>query len=220
MLGRTLFDVGANYLNKFGDFTVALYGAFAYASFVPGYSPFAASANQATGANLTSWKQWVLGAQFGYAGFTVGGAVGYDNNGARCELLHRRRQRHPLLHRGHHVRDRPVADVVHVGRLLQHQRQRLGERLGDRHRHPSPDAHDGWLWRRSGRQQHVLQRQSRRRLWPSAQETINKWEIGANYALGPGVKLTGGAMMYTAGGPTNAVSGNSWVFLLGMDLRF
>ena len=31
------FDVGANYLNKFGDFTVALYGAFAYASFVPGY---------------------------------------------------------------------------------------------------------------------------------------------------------------------------------------
>jgi hypothetical protein len=34
------------------------------------------------------------------------------------------------------------------------------------------------------------------------------------------VKLTGGAMLYTAGGPTNAVSGNSWAFLLGMDLRF
>jgi len=75
------FDVGANYLNKFGDFTVALYGAFAYASFIPGYSPFASSANMATGANLASWKQWVVGAQFGYAGFTVGGAVGYDNNG-------------------------------------------------------------------------------------------------------------------------------------------
>jgi hypothetical protein len=46
------------------------------------------------------------------------------------------------------------------------------------------------------------------------QERINKWEIGANYALGPGVKLTGGAILYTAGGPTNLVSGNSWAFLL------
>jgi hypothetical protein len=51
-------------------------------------------------------------------------------------------------------------------------------------------------------------------------ETINKWEIGVNYALGPGIKLTGGAMAYVAGGPTNAVSGSSWAFLLGMDLRF
>ena len=76
------FDVGANYLNKFGDFTVALYGAFAYATFVPGLlSRWPAAANMATGANLTTWKQWVLGAQFGFAGFTVGGAIGWDNNG-------------------------------------------------------------------------------------------------------------------------------------------
>ena len=38
-------------------------------------------ANMITGANLTSWKQWVVGAQFGFAGFTVGGALGWDNNG-------------------------------------------------------------------------------------------------------------------------------------------
>jgi outer membrane protein OmpU len=83
---QDLFDVGANYLNKFGDFTVALYGAFAYASFVPGFGSVGGvfpnvAANQITGANLTAWKQWVVGAQFGFAGFTVGGAVGYDNNG-------------------------------------------------------------------------------------------------------------------------------------------
>ena len=83
---QDLFDVGANYLNKFGDFTVALYGAFAYASFVPGFGPVGGvtpnvAANQVTGANLTAWKQWVVGAQFGFAGFTVGGAIGYDNNG-------------------------------------------------------------------------------------------------------------------------------------------
>ena len=83
---QDVFDVGANYLNKFGDFTVALYGAFAYASFVPGFGPVGGvtpnvAANQVTGANLTAWKQWVVGAQFGIAGFTVGGAIGYDNNG-------------------------------------------------------------------------------------------------------------------------------------------
>jgi outer membrane protein OmpU len=52
------------------------------------------------------------------------------------------------------------------------------------------------------------------------QESITKWEVGANYALGPGIKAVGGAMYYQAGGPTNAVSGNSWVVLLGIDLRF
>jgi hypothetical protein len=51
-------------------------------------------------------------------------------------------------------------------------------------------------------------------------ETVTKWELGANYALGPGIKAVGGAMLYQAGGPTNAVSGNSWVIVLGMDLRF
>jgi hypothetical protein len=35
----------------------------------------------ATGADLAAWKQWVVGAQFGFAGFTVGGAAGCDNNG-------------------------------------------------------------------------------------------------------------------------------------------
>ena len=60
---QDLLDVGANYLNKFGDLTVALYGAFAYASFVPGFVPgigvgnLATSANMITGANLSAWKQ-------------------------------------------------------------------------------------------------------------------------------------------------------------------
>jgi hypothetical protein len=52
------------------------------------------------------------------------------------------------------------------------------------------------------------------------QEMVQKWEVGANYALGPGIKATGGFMYYNASGPTNAVSGNSWVVVLGMDLRF
>jgi hypothetical protein len=52
------------------------------------------------------------------------------------------------------------------------------------------------------------------------QVTAQKFEIGANYSLGPGIKLTGGAIINNLGGPTNAVTGQSWAALLGMDLRF
>jgi hypothetical protein len=52
------------------------------------------------------------------------------------------------------------------------------------------------------------------------QEVVQKWEIGANYALGPGIKAVGGFQFYNAYGPSNAVVGNSWAVMLGMDLRF
>jgi len=51
-------------------------------------------------------------------------------------------------------------------------------------------------------------------------ETAQKFELGANYALGPGVKITGGGILQTQSGPSNAVTGQSWSLLLGMDLRF
>ena len=114
----------------------------------------------------------------------------------RCELLHRRRQRHPLLHRGHHVRDRPVADVVHVGRLLQHQRQRQRERCDDCHGHAMP--------RRStscagvpGTNSTCFNGNPATSL-AFGSNTRQKWEVGANYALGPGVKLTGGCCTTTS----------------------
>ncbi|OFX01899.1 MAG: hypothetical protein A3D94_05700 [Alphaproteobacteria bacterium RIFCSPHIGHO2_12_FULL_66_14] len=51
-------------------------------------------------------------------------------------------------------------------------------------------------------------------------ETANKFELGANYALGPGVKLTGGGMLINLSGPSNAVTATTWALLLGMDVRF
>src|SRR5262249_49499147 len=78
---QDVFDVSANYLNKFGDVVVALYGGFLYAQFIPGLQTAPVAVNRSTGANLTSWKQWVVGAEVGYGGFTLGGSVGYDNNG-------------------------------------------------------------------------------------------------------------------------------------------
>lgn len=50
--------------------------------------------------------------------------------------------------------------------------------------------------------------------------TASKIEVGANYALGPGVKLVGGAIFNNLGGPSNAVAGQSWAALLGMDCHF
>ena len=34
------------------------------------------------------------------------------------------------------------------------------------------------------------------------------------------MKITGGALFINQAGPTNAVTGNAWALLLGMDLRF
>jgi hypothetical protein len=52
------------------------------------------------------------------------------------------------------------------------------------------------------------------------QETADKFELGANYALGPGIKVLGGVQYYNFAGPSNATAAQSWAVLLGMDLRF
>jgi outer membrane protein OmpU len=52
------------------------------------------------------------------------------------------------------------------------------------------------------------------------QETADKFEVGANYALGPGIKVLAGAQYYNFAGPSNATAAQSWAILLGMDLRF
>src|SRR5215510_7494836 len=216
---QDVFDVGANYLNKFGDFTVALFGAFAYASFVPGYSPLAGPANLVTGANLSSWKQWVVGAQFGFAGFTIGGALGWDNNGLGGNYYTGGDNDTRFYTAGIMYETGPwqmsfmwagfyntngngstnISSIAPGTNIMTTTTSTCGG---------VPGVNSTCF---NGNPATAL---------AFGTETINKWEVGANYALGPGVKLTGGAMMYTASGPTNAVSGNSWAFLLGMDLRF
>jgi outer membrane protein OmpU len=213
------FDVGANYLNKFGDFTVALYGAFAYASFVPGYSPLAASANMLTGANLTAWKQWVVGAQFGYAGFTVGGAVGWDNNGLGSNYFTGQDNATRFYTAGIMYETGPWQMSFMWAGFYNNNGNGSSNvasiATGTNAQTLTTSSCSGVPGRNStcfnGNPATAL---------AFGQESVNKWEIGANYALGPGVKITGGAMMYTASGPSSAVSGNSWAFLLGMDLRF
>jgi hypothetical protein len=217
---QDLFDIGANYLNKFGDFTVALYGAFAYASFVPGYSPFAGSANLVTGQNLSSWKQWVVGAQFGFAGFTVGGAVGFDNNGLGANYYTGVDNDTRFYTAGIMYETGPwqmsfmwagfwntngngSSNVTAIAPGTQTQTLSVSNATGN------PLMGNSTLFTFNPSTQVLF-----------GQEVVQKWEVGANYALGPGVKLTGGWMYYNAYGPSNAVVSNSWAVLLGVDLRF
>jgi hypothetical protein len=213
------FDIGANYLNKFGDFTVALFGAFAYASFIPGYRQFASAASQTTGANLAPWKQWAVGAQFGFAGFTVGGALGWDNNGAGANYFTGVDNDTRFYTAGIMYETGPWqmsfmwAGFYNSNGNGSTNIQSIASGTGA---FTTTTAGCGGV---PGINSTCFNGNPATAL-AFGSETINKWEIGANYALGPGVKLTGGAMLYTASGPTNAVSGNSWAFLLGMDLRF
>ena len=51
-------------------------------------------------------------------------------------------------------------------------------------------------------------------------EQTNKFEVGASYALGPGIKVLGGGVYYNVSGPSNLTAQQSWQLFLGMDLRF
>jgi hypothetical protein len=221
---QDVFDVGANYLNKFGDFTVALYGAFAYASFVPGFGPVGGvfpnvAANQATGANLTAWKQWVVGAQFGYAGFTIGGAYGYDNNGLGANYFtgvdnDTRFYTGGIMYEtgpwqmsflwvgSYNTNGNGSASVSSITPGTQAQVLNTSGCGG------VPGVNSTCF---NGNASTSLN---------FGQESVQKFELGANYALGPGIKAVGGFQYYNAAGPSNAVVGNAWVIMLGMDLRF
>jgi outer membrane protein OmpU len=210
---QDFFDVGANYLNKFGDITVAAFGAFMYATFVPGYAPNAGAANLITGQNLTSWKQWVVGLQFGFAGFTVGGSYGYDNNGLGANYY---------TGVDNDTRTYTAGIMYETGPW---------------------QVSFGWIGTRNtnGNGSASLQSISNTQVaviggaasssaafggntnlgaLNFGAETADKFEVGANYALGPGIKVLGGVQYYNFAGPSNAVAAQSWAILLGMDLRF
>ena len=210
---QDFFDVGANYLNKFGDVTVALFGAWMWATFVPGFAPNAAATNLSTGANLTSWTQWAVGAQLGYAGFTVGGSYSYDNLGLGSNLY---------------------TGVDNANRKAS---------VGIMYETGPWQMSFGWstVWNNNGNGSLSLVNITSQQVAtlgapgntatafgtnPNAgalqfgAETANKFEVGANYALGPGIKVLGGFQAYNFAGPSNAVAAQSWALLLGMDLRF
>jgi len=193
---------------------VAAYAAFMYAQFVPGYSPLASAANLTTGANLTSWKQWVAGLQFGFAGFTLGGSVGYDNNGMGANYYTGVDNDSRWLSGGIMYETGPwQLSAAWVGVINTNGNGSLS--IGSIT--PGTSAANLNL---PGSTSAAFTSNGNTGGLVFGNETAQKFEFGANYALGPGIKMTGGFLYQTANGPTNAVVGQSWAALIGMDFRF
>jgi outer membrane protein OmpU len=207
------FDIGANYLNKFGDITVALHGAFAYATFNPGYRANGA-ASLTSGSNRYNWKQWVIGAQLGFAGFTFGAAMGYDNNGLGANYYTGVDNDTRYYTAGVMYETGPWQISAGWG--------------GNRNSNGNGSGFIGSFTSGTSVANSVAATSTAAAFGTNPNtgalsfgaETTDKFEVGANYALGPGVKLVGGFMYYNISGPSNAVNGNSWAFIFGMDFRF
>jgi outer membrane protein OmpU len=210
---QDMFDIGANYLNKFGDVTVALYGAFDYATFVPGFNGNVAQANMITGANNTNLLQWTVGGQLGWNGFTVGGSYGYDNNGLGANY-----------YTGVDNANRKLS----AGIMYETGPWQVGFAWGG-------------VWNNNGNGSASLQSVSNTQVAvvggatstnaafgtnPNAgalafgAETANKFELVGTYALGPGIKAAGGFQYYNFSGQSNATAAQSWAALLGLSLQF
>ena len=203
--------IGANYLNKFGDFSVAAYGAYSYMSFVPGFQP--GGVNQNTGANLGAWKQMVFGAQVSYAGFTLGGSYGWDNNGLGNNYF---------TGLGNDTRSYALALLyetgpwqLSVGGVVAFNDNGNGTLTVTNCTQASACAVT-----QPGTQAAAFGQNPQAGALQFGGETATKIEVGANYAMGPGIKVVGGFIYNNLQGPTNAVSGQSWAAILGMDLRF
>ncbi len=210
--------IGANYLNKFGDVSVAVYASYSYMAFVsglnniPGNGP---AASTTTGANLTSWKQAVGGLQFSVAGFTVGGSLGWDNNGMGTNYYTNTDNDTRWYGAGVMYETGPWQ--VSLGGVMSYnnngngslsitslaQGTTSGATLGA----PATTAVAFGTNPQAG-------------ALNFGTETASKIEFGANYALGPGVKMMGGVIYNNLSGPSNAVAAQSWAALLGMDFRF
>jgi outer membrane protein OmpU len=211
-------SVGANYLNKFGDVAVAAYVGYSYMGFVGGLNNvpgFGGGANIATGANLTSWKQFAAGLQFSVAGFTLGGSYIWDNNGMGSNYYTGVDNDTRAYSVGLMYETGPwqlsVGGTVSFNDngngSLSLNSIAQGTTSAPTMTTPATYAAAFGTNPNTGALQFGT-------------ETASKIEVGANYAIGPGIKLTGGAIFNNLSGPSNAVAAQSWAALLGMDFRF
>ena len=211
---QNAFDVSANYLNKFGDVTVAAYGSFAYAAFNPGYQPLATAASQVTGSNLADWVMWTAGLQFGYKGITIGGSIGYDTQGMGSNYYTGVDNATRFATAGIMYATGPwQVSFMWMGAINSNGN---GSNTVTNYAPGTGAATTQGLAGTPGINSTAF--------GPGGlqfgAEGANKFELGANYALGPGIKVTGGGILTNQYGPSNAVTGNTWALLLGMDLRF
>ncbi len=169
-------DIGANYLNKFGDVSVALYGGYATAGFDRGP---AGAGNAPAPSIFGRYKTWAAGAQLGFAGFTLGGGLGRDNMGMK----------------GANAVRWYTASLMYETGAWQLSAGWWGGRNDDRTLTPNS--------------QNV-----------SGKDKLDYLEVGANYALSQGIKLTGGAFYYMGSGQSKSERADTWGVVFGTALTF
>ena len=205
--------IGANYLNKFGDFSVAAYVAYSYASFVPGFQGFSGAANVITGANLSAWKQFVAGLQFSAYGFTLGGSYTWDNNGLGSNYY---------TGQNNDTNSFAVALMYETGPWQMS--AGVAVAYNNNGNGSLTVTNCGLSAACTVTQPATFAAAFGNNPQAGAlrfgTETASKIEVGANYALGPGIKMMGGVVVNNLQGPSNAVAAQSWAALLGMDFRF
>jgi hypothetical protein len=206
--------VGANYLNKFGDVSFAAFVAYSYASFVPAFETVPSAANVITGGNLTSWKQFAAGMQVSAYGFTLGGSYIWNNNGLGSNYY---------TGQNNDTNAFAVALMYETGPWQLSAGAQISYNNNGNGSLTATNCATGSVTCSvttptsfaaafgTNPQAGALQ---------FGRETASKIEVGANYALGPGVKMIGGLIFNNLQGPSNAVAGQSWAALLGMDFRF
>jgi len=204
----------ARHPHVFGDVTVAAFGSFMYATFVPGYQPLAGSANLITGANNTNWKQWVVGLQFGYAGFTVGGSYGYDNLGLGGNYYTGVDNDNRKYTAGIMYETGPWQASVGWGRVVNNNGNGSVSALG------VVSGTSVIQVAAAANSSAAFGTNLNTGALSFGTEQADKFEIGASYALGPGIKVLGGGVYYNVAGQSNLTAQQSWQLFLGMDLRF
>jgi hypothetical protein len=176
------FDISANYLNKFGDVSIALYGAYATAGFDRGtVSNTGVASPVAANSALGRYKTWAVGAQIGFAGFTLGGGLGTDNNGS--------------VNSSNRTNWYTASLMYETGPW-----QISAGWWGGRNRDGTAVA--AGVQNAFGR------------------DKLDYFEIGANYALSPGIKLTGGWFYYMGSGQSKSEKADAWAFVFGTALTF
>jgi hypothetical protein len=175
-------DIAANYLNKFGDVSIALYGAYATAGFDRGTISNTLVTPTPVGAANTMgrYKTWAAGAQIGFAGFTLGGGLGTDNNGS--------------INSANRTNWYTASLMYETGPW---------------------QMSAGWWGGRNRDAFAVAGAQN-----APGQDKLDYFEIGVNYALSPGIKLTGGVFYYMGSGQSKSEKADSWAFVLGTGLTF
>lgn len=216
---QDFFDIGANYLNKFGDVTVAAYGAFMYASFVPGNQPLAGAANLVTGTNLSNWKQWVVGLQLGWNGFTLGGSYSYDNLGLGSNYYTGVDNDNRKWGAGIMYETGPWQMSFEWRGVYNNNGNGSGSICGIASGSNAVTACAVPAGNTMANNSAFGSNPATGALAFGGLST-NMLQAAANYALGPGIKVIGGANYYLSTGPSNLTAQSSWSLFLGMDLRF